>query len=339
MLGLCLSLMCHYRVQAQETRMTSEQNPPHVDKTEVFALRLSIIGYFAMGSLGVVFFLLTRSEAIMLDGVYSFVSFIGAILAARVARLVEIPGSETFQFGYAHFEPLLNTVRGLLILLLCGFALFSAIDALMHGGRALSAGYAVIYGISAASGCLLLSLIQSRYAKRIKSPLLVVDARNWLVDGILSLGVAIAFIIAYLLQGTFWEYSIPYVDPTMVIVLVLSMIAMPLITLRDNIKQIMQVAPEKPLREEVSRRFAGIATDLPVVNTDIRMVKVGRFFYVMVHLVVAEDFRFQQASDLDEIRYQIANALRDCHPRLIIDVVFTTDERWIIGDVAKICAG
>ena len=35
--------------------------------------------------------------------------------------------------------------------------------------------------------------------------------------------------------------------------------------------------------------------------------------------------------DLDRIRENISDALAGSHPRLVLDVVFTTDDRWILG--------
>jgi len=88
------------------------------------ALLFSAIGSIFMAALGIVFFFWTRAEALLLDGVFSFVSFFATLAARRVARLVDRPRSRMFHFGYAHFEPLTNLIRGLLILGLCAFALF-----------------------------------------------------------------------------------------------------------------------------------------------------------------------------------------------------------------------
>ena len=67
---------------------------------EVTALRLSLIGGVAMGVLGVGFALLTRSDAIMLDGFFSVIGFVMGLITLRVARLVKQPGDEQFHFGY-----------------------------------------------------------------------------------------------------------------------------------------------------------------------------------------------------------------------------------------------
>jgi predicted Co/Zn/Cd cation transporter (cation efflux family) len=61
------------------------------------------------------------------------------------------------------------------------------------------------------------------------------------------------------------------------------------------------------------------------------MVKVGRYFYVLIKLIVGSDFHCSEIADLDRIRDRISAALAGSHPRLVLDVVFTADDRWILG--------
>jgi len=296
--------------------------------TELRALRFSTVGYLLMGLLGIAFFLATRSEAILLDGVYSLISFLASIMAARVARLVDRPGSDTFHFGYAHFEPLLNALRGFLIVGLSAFAFAGAVEALFHGGRPIAAGVALIYGVSAATLCLLMAWNQRRLAKRVGSPLLEVDARTWFVDGIISTGAALAFLGAFVLQRLELHGLLPYVDPSLVVILVLAMARVPLTTLRDNLREVLQVAPRQDDQALVRGAVEGALADLPVREVQIRMVKVGRTFYVLTHVLLPEDWRPESTAALDRIRCRVAQSLREVPLRLLTDTVFTADAHW-----------
>jgi len=151
-------------------------------KIESSALRRSAWLYFFMALLGGGFAYLSASEAILLDGFYSFISLLMTFVAQRVAKLVQTPYTEQFHFGFAHFEPLLNVVRILLVLAIATFAAVSALLALLDGGRPLNAGSAVVYGIIAAAGGLSMAWVQRCASKRANSPILAVDARNWLID-------------------------------------------------------------------------------------------------------------------------------------------------------------
>lgn len=292
------------------------------------ALRFSTVGYLLMGGLGIGFFLVTRSEAILLDGVYSLVSFGASLMAARVARLVHRPGSETFHFGYAHLEPLLNTLRGFLIVGLSAFALASAVDALLHGGRPIAAGLAMVYGVSAAALCLLMAWNQRRLARKVGSPLLDVDARTWFVDGIISAGAAAGFFTAYLFERLDLHHLLPYVDPTLVVLLVLVMARVPLKTLWENLREVLQVAPPVNDQQAVRTAIEGAVADLPTREVQVRMVKVGRFFYVLTHVLLPEDWRPESTGALDAVRCRIARSLTEVPLRLVTDTVFTADAHW-----------
>ena len=127
------------------------------------ALLISIAGYLLLGALAVFFALKSQSEAIMLDGFFNFVSFVMSLITLKVSQLLTSPYDKKFQYGFMPFEPFVNVVKGLIILVVCGFALISSVDALIDGGRELSPGMAVIYSLVATTGCIVVFLIQKQY--------------------------------------------------------------------------------------------------------------------------------------------------------------------------------
>jgi predicted Co/Zn/Cd cation transporter (cation efflux family) len=295
------------------------------------ALSLSMYGYATMAVAGLVFAGLTGSGAILLDGAYSLVSFAMVLLAGRVAKLVERPDSDNFHFGYAYFEPLLNTIRGLLILLLVAVGVGSAVLALFSGGRPLNAGMALVYSVIIGVICIGLSITQRRNAAKTDSPLLEVDARNWFIDGILTIAVGVAFLGAFVLSLTDWADWGAYVDPAVVVVLGMVMIATPLSIVLGNVGELLHIAPEQSIQKEIQRRLDQATNGLALRDRDVRMVKVGRYFYVLVKLITGDDFGPSEIGRLDSIRGEIAATLAGCHPRLVLDVVFTADQRWVLG--------
>ena len=299
------------------------------EKIESRALRASAWGYLFMALLGGLFFYLAQSEAILLDGVYSFISLLMTFLAQRVSRLVQTPYTESFHFGFAHFEPMLNVVRILLILAISGFAMVSAIAALLSGGRALNADTAVFYGLVAAAGCLAMAWRQRRASRQATSPILAVDAHNWLIDGVLSTGVAVTFIAAYLLRATPYADWIPYIDPLLVIVMVVLLLPTPLKSLGENLREVLMQAPSAEIQAEIRERIEQAVKPAPEEQIFIRMLPVGRFLYLQVHILLPADAPMHGIGECDALREHIHENTADLHPRLILDVIFTADRRWI----------
>jgi cation diffusion facilitator family transporter len=295
---------------------------------ETKALRLSVAMNLIMAALGLGFGWISGSQAILLDGFFSLIGFVMALVTIRVACLVLQPPDEHFHFGYAQFEPFLNTIKGLLMLGVAAFALAGSIGAIVKGGREVQPGLGIVYAVIALAGCLVVGAVQRRAARRIGSPLLEVDSKNWLIDGLLSGVVAAVFGLALILGRTRFAYMVPYVDPVLVIVLILAILAVPIRTIREGLREILAIAPEPGVQEEVRRRVEGAIGDLPLAASHVRMMKVGRFLYVLNQLVVSPEFRPGRVKELDKVRQRIATAMEGFEPKPIIDTVFTEDEKW-----------
>lgn len=261
-----------------------------------------------------------------MDGFFSLVAFVLSLLTIRVAKLVEGPADEWFHFGYAAFEPMLNTVKGLLLLGVCGFSLVSAINALLHGGRDLNPGWALLYGVLAAGGAGLLAILQTRAAKATSSPLLEVDVKNWKVDSLLSAGVAVAFLAAYLLRDSQWADLVPYVDPALVTLLVAVMIWDPIKIVIEGVGELLAVSPEETVQRQVQEEFARAVEGYPVRSFNLRMLKAGRTHYLLAHVLVEPDSRIDKIREQDELRKKITADLKVGHPPWEVDIVFVADE-------------
>jgi cation diffusion facilitator family transporter len=295
---------------------------------EAGALRLSVWMSMIMAALGIGFGLLTESDAIMLDGFFSLIGFVMALVTIRVARLVVQPADQHFHFGYAQFEPFLNAAKGLLMLGVAGFAFAGAVDAVIHGGHDVKPGLATLYAILALTGCLAVGAAQRKAAARTGSPLLAVDSKNWLIDGFLSGVVLLVFVAAVILDGTRWAFVVPYMDPGLVILLVLGIVFIPLRIVRDNMREILAFAPDSVTQTDVRNRVEGALAGVPVESSQVRMMKIGRFLYVLNQIVVSPEFRPGGVEELDRVRARIAAALDGVQPKPVVDTLFTEDEKW-----------
>ncbi|NJM95196.1 MAG: cation transporter, partial [Acaryochloridaceae cyanobacterium CSU_5_19] len=163
--------------------------PPEED----IALISSMIGSGIFAVSGGLLGLYTGSGAILLDGFYSLMTLIMSFVSLKVVRLIQQGPSRRYQFGYYGFEPLINTIKGIVVSTVSLFAFTAAIEALLHGGRDLTVGLALAYALLSTLGCFSFAVLMRRYSQRLSSPLLAVEARDWIVDGCVSCAVALAF--------------------------------------------------------------------------------------------------------------------------------------------------
>jgi cation diffusion facilitator family transporter len=296
--------------------------------TERIGLLISNGGNVIIGVVGVTIALISDSQAILLDGLFNLTYFLTGLFAIKVAGLVQRGDDERFPAGYSFFEPLINGIKGLMVLGVSVMALIGALDALFSGGRAISPGLATVYGLFAASTCWALALATHRGAVKSGSPLLKADAENWLVNGAISLAVLMAFISIYLVRNTRFAGFIPYIDPLLVLTVVVISISVPVRMAWQSLMELLNRAPSKEITRQVEEIVAcGIST-LPVQELFVRVLQPGRTRMVAAHVVLPSEFRVNSLSELDNIRAKVLKDLQQGHPLTVMDLIFTSDRFW-----------
>ena len=289
-------------------------------------LRVSIVGALVMAVVGIGFALATRSDAIMLDGVFSAIGFLMALLTLRVASLAILPDDDRFHFGYSHFVPLLNVLKAVMMIVLCTFAFFSAVDSILSGGRSLPLGMAVLYGIAATIGCGAIALSLRRAAHKSQSVLVAVDYRSWMIDTLMSSAVLLSFVVGYFVSQTNFAEYVDYLDPGLVALLCLLALPIPFKTLLGNAREVLLYAPDPEITKEVERRVDEAIADIPHDGPAVvRLLKMGGNLTVLVHVILPEDFAIGSVQQLDDARSKIQSALGKMELRCYLDVVFTGD--------------
>ena len=291
-------------------------------------LKISTAGNLIIGLVGIIVAELSHSQAIMLDGVFNLIYFATGLFTLRVARLVIGGDDERFPVGYGFFESLVNGIKGLMVLGISVMALIGALEALFSGGRAIALGYATAYGVFATAACWTLALVTHRAAKRTGSPLLNADAENWLVNGAISSAVLLAFISVFVIQQTRYSHWTPYIDPLLVLTVVMISISVPIRMAWKALMELLNRAPSPAVVESVEAAVTESLKELPVVESFVRVLQPGRTRMVSVHLVMPRDYPVSGLTELDAIRAEVQIALEQLHKPTIVDVLFTADRIW-----------
>lgn len=294
------------------------------------ALRLSIWGALIMAFLGFLFAFLTSSQAILLDGIFSLLGCGLAFATLHVAGMVLRPDDEHFPFGYAGFESLLNLIKGLAIGLVSIIAGYAAIESLFHGGRDIAAGGAAIYGGLAAAACFIFWWVQRRGYRATGSPLLEVDAKNWLVDGAISLAVALGFVAAVVLEASRYSDWVPYVDPILVLVVVAATVSVPFGIIRTGFGELLLAAPPLDNLEKLEVAMRDLLASTGTVEHVPRLVRRGRAHYLNLYLIVDGNSPLNDVRAQDAFRTKALATLSPLLPNLVIDLMVTRERHWAL---------
>lgn len=291
-------------------------------------LRLSIGITLLIGSAGVVIGLLTRSQALVFDGMYSLVDVVITVLSLAVSRLLANEGSRRFQFGYYHLEPMVEALGGSILALSCIYAAANAIESLLTGGGQVHFGIASIWaGVLTVTG-LAMAVYMKRHARRLDSTLLALDARSWVISGLLSLALLIGFAAAIALEGSARASWVPYIDSGVLLAIAVFMLPLPLRATARAIQEVMQVAPGD-LDQRVQEVLRDVVATQGFLDYSSHVAKMGRIRFIEVHFLVPPDYVFGTLDKADRIRSDIAARIGADNDQFWLTIDFTADPRWI----------
>src|SRR5262245_16750215 len=295
--------------------------------TEQGTLKFSITLTVFLGVLGVASGLVTGSQAIIFDGMYSFVDVVPTVVSLLVVKLIARGTTHRFQYGFWHLEPLVAVLRDAILAMACVYAGIDAVNSLSSGGEQVAYGRAAAWaGILCVIG-LSMTWLLSRRAKALKSPMLRIDARSWLVSAFLSLGLLLGFAMATVLAGTRFEDWIPYLDAIALLSMALIMLPMPLIGLWRSMMDVLQLAPSE-LDLRVHAVMEGVIQEHQFLEYTSYIAKAGRGRFVEIHILVRPEARIEIAA-ADALRSEISQRLNAGEPTFWLTIDFTADRRWL----------
>lgn len=295
---------------------------------ERMALKLSLAGTVLVASLGIGYGLYVDSNAILLDGMFSLLSMGMTGLSLYTAYLVTKPDDKQFQFGYAHIEPLINVINGLLILITCLFAFISGVNTILDGGHELVLEHALIYAVLSTICCFGIYFVETSIAKSVDSELVKVDSQEWLVDGILSAAILVGFILVLIFDSMGYTRWNAYIDPILVSTLSIAASILPIKVLRRNLKEVLLVAPQNKAQRHVDRTIERLSKAYRFDGYTHHLAKTGRQYDLEINILVKDDSLWTTKRQ-DHIRQIIWDELSDDLGETWLSVSFTGQERWL----------
>ncbi|HRO51232.1 MAG TPA: cation transporter [Hyphomicrobium sp.] len=305
-------------------------------KTEQAVLRVSIGVTVLLAGLGIVFGLLSGSFAIVFDGVYSLLDASMTVLALLVANLIAASTSakptesqlvNRFTMGFWHLEPMVLGLSGTLLMGAAIYALISALDSLLTGGRELEFSHAIVYAVVTLAAALTMALLVRRANRTIRSDFLGLDAKAWMMSAALTAALLAAFVFGYLIQGTALAWLSPYIDPAILAVVSLAILPIPAGTVKQALADVLLVTPTD-LKQHVDTVAQEIVGRYGFVSYRAYVARVGRGRQIELYFIVPTDWPAKKLEEWDDLRDEIGHALGDESPDRWLTIVFTTDPEW-----------
>ena len=140
--------------------------------------------------------------------------------------------------------------------------------------------------------------------------------------------VLLAFAAILVIRGTTLEWLVPYVDPLVVLAVVLISISVPVRMAWQALMELLNRAAPNEIVDQVTEIVDASTKELPVRQRFVRVVQPGRTRLVSVHLVLPEDYGPVGLNAFDEVRQRTLDRLQAAHPETVLDMLFTSDRKW-----------
>ncbi|WP_448579940.1 cation diffusion facilitator family transporter [Thermaurantiacus sp.] len=294
---------------------------------EARLLRTSVLATLLIAALGVGLGLLANSTAIVFDGFFSGIDAVITWLSLVVARLIPREGNRRFQFGFWHLEPLVIGLKASVLVALVGYAFVTSVTAILQGGYMPDFGLALVYAAVVAAICLAMWAWMLNAGERIDSGLVRLDVKAWLMSGIITSVLLVAFAAASFMRGTPLEPWLPYVDPAVLAFISLLLLPLPLQEARSAFLEIFEVVP-RALDEAVRQAVAATLAPQGFTAFETYVQKSGRALFVEVAVLTPPDFA-RPMGEVDALRRHMADAIAEGTgtelPDLWLTAIFTAD--------------
>jgi len=248
------------------------------------ALKKSMVGAFVLAVWGIVMAFVADSGVILLDGMFNLISGIMSFFSIEITRLISGKETREYPLGYFAFESLFVLVKGASILVLILMALYSNIEVLLSGGREPALGLMTIYVVFAVAGCIVLYTITRGSRKKTQSDILEAETQAWLVNGVISGAIGLAFGVVMLLEGTAWGWIDRYIDQVLVIILSVLVIKDPLVLMKNGLKELLLAAPQRDFARPFEDKILPLTEQLGANKLALEILKTGRRIWVTVRL-------------------------------------------------------
>ncbi|CUH41802.1 cation transporter [Ruegeria atlantica] len=268
----------------------STPNEERRKQLEGRALIIAMGGNLFMGAAGILAGILSNSNAIMMDGLYSLVGFGSAFLGRRISLKIDAGPDKRRPFGYAADEAIFSTFRSLSLLGLVLFAISNAIKNIYsyYNGmmpEPLIFGPMFIYFAAIGLTCVLIWAFHYFTWRQTgkTSAILRLESKAALFDGLFTAAAAIGLGAIYLFRDGALSAIAPVGDSIIVLFLCILAIGSYLRDFRGGLGELANATASPELLAAARRALRPAIAEDGGALRDMSVTKQGRTILITVY--------------------------------------------------------
>ncbi len=297
-----------------------------IDSVETKALRIGIFISLLMAIAGWITYYFSGSDAMLLDGNFSFISVFAGVVAIIISNRKH-QKTKTFPFGSYVYEALFVLIKGILILgvvLVSGLQNTLKIITYLEGEHieAVVIGPILIYVIVISILCFALYFFYKSKNNSInnKSSILQVETKSSLLDGFMSLGIGLVFMVIWLLpaQSSF-DFLKSIGDAIIVLIMCLVFFTMPLKIIRESFIELGGGLLQDTATKEIAEKTIIEALPPNLNKQSIYISKLGSSYFILVYL--SSDTNTIDLSNIEALRNKIQQHLINSLTNIKLEII------------------
>jgi len=295
-------------------------------KTELLLLRVTTAVCLAFGIVSVAASYKANSNSMLFDGLYSLIQSMFILGTGWIVSLLFRKENREFQFGYSAFEPFFIAIRSTVMLFMTFSIATSALRAILTGGYAIDVNIALKINLISLVVCLIVYSVLRIQAKRLKSPVLRIEARSWLIDSVISFAAVLAMILIFFANKRGYARLALYIDPIVTIIFIVGLAPMLVNQLLQSSRELLGAAPASSIQKELEHIAKRHVKREGFKKSNLFAVQQGRSLSVTLYFYLKEE---RTLRELDALRTKVLQDLRIYSSWVEADVVFTLDPSWM----------
>lgn len=259
----------------------------NISNIEAKAMKNILVAYLVMATVGIATFVFSNSEAVLIDGVFNFISAFSMLVGIKISKLVTQKPTKSLPFGFAMYETLYTIFKGLMIfgvLILAGSSnIMKIYDYATTGSyEPIKGGFIVIYSILMVTICGLVYLYLKSQCNKMDNRSIMLQTEKIAIfqNTIISAAIGLVFFLVGQLKGTFMDPILPVADAIVVLVLCFLLFNDPIIILKNAFNELIIKDVHHDMREKITEIVTPILPKEYQLNY-VSISRLGRTYYFM----------------------------------------------------------
>ena len=310
-------------------------------RMEKIIMQISALSGLAIGAMEFIMFLLTGSQAILIDGLYDWMGVVIILSYVFIQPLLYRPVSEKTPYGYAQIETVFVLVKCSILICMTVYIIFDNLKILFGGagGNQVDSGFIARFELAVFLICLVAWLVLRYFSKKIDAPMISAEMMEWRLDVYLTFGSFVGFSIVPLLQRLGIFFIADNIDQIIAVIIALFMVISPIRMFIRAIREIILLAPDTGMVEEIRNIASGLIRNYPYEITFFDIVETGRKVWVSLYIRSINGVFYIE--EIRRLQRELRNALEPEYGDIDIDLIpeIDPDVKADVGSAAESGAG